>query len=724
MSRPRWHIDEIARGRVRGWAFDPAFPNDRPVLDIILDGRFAGQVLANQNRSDLRAAGIGDGYHGFEWRHPGLTGADAMQRIAVEWPRLGFWGRNTAVSAGTMGLRHFRSPQAYLSARRAALAPRAPSSAPTGVGISAGSLVARLLEPAATDALGPCRGKPISAYQSYVLHRFRMEPNFDPDLTAAEHLRFLRWYIQHYGSVRANLRIPLSEADMAILNTPVEGDANRIGAMTIFAEDFAARAGLEDADWIFSNAASLGIADGIETALVQDEAHRLTLFARHHPILRALDLSQTKIRRDIAELLEVLHPPASKISPRVEAAFLAVPNPKAVDIQIIGPFSKALGVGESCRRMASALAMTGFSLRTCDFSIDYPNEGLADIPFMLEEPGPATVNIFHLNLEEIPKVVAYWPDVFSGATNIAVPYLELSHPAPEQELGLALVHRVFAASEHIRTVIGNRLPIDVVGSAVELTDLPDRQAARQAALGAVCRPEHFVVLVSGDALSGLDRKNIIGAVRAFLAAFPDDPDCRLIIKTHSIRRASEARQQRIWDNLKELAADDPRIILLDKHLDVSAYRNLQAACDVYLTLHRAEGLGYHVLESMQLGIPCIVTDYSGTRDFSTVDTALRVDYRMVRVETWQYPFTRGEQKWAEPALEDAVYHLRALASSPDRGRAIGLRARQLIHEQYCLSAFSKRLKSLLEPIITAGSAGLENHRSAPPGEPGSNASEG
>ncbi len=93
MSRPRWHIDEIGRGRCARLAFDPAAPHERPVLDILFDGRLAGQALANQNRPDLRGAGIGDGFHGFEWRHPALTGENAAQRIAVEWPRLGFWAR-------------------------------------------------------------------------------------------------------------------------------------------------------------------------------------------------------------------------------------------------------------------------------------------------------------------------------------------------------------------------------------------------------------------------------------------------------------------------------------------------------------------------------------------------------------------------------------------------------------------------------------------------------
>ncbi len=208
-----------------------------------------------------------------------------------------------------------------------------------------------------------------------------------------------------------------------------------------------------------------------------------------------------------------------KTRPRIEAAALPVPNARMVDIQIIGPFSKALGVGESCRRMARALALTGHTLRTCDFSIDYPNEGLKDLPFTLEEPGPARINILHLNLEEIPKVIAYWPDVFSGANNIAVPYLELSHPAPEQELGLALVHRVFAATEHIRAVIGDRRPW-MWSQCGRTHRSADRAAARRAALGTLCGPEDFVVLVSGDALSGLDRKNITAPCGLSSPPFP------------------------------------------------------------------------------------------------------------------------------------------------------------------------------------------------------------
>jgi hypothetical protein len=36
-------------------------------LDIYVAGRPVGQVLANRYREDLRAAGLGNGHHGFEF---------------------------------------------------------------------------------------------------------------------------------------------------------------------------------------------------------------------------------------------------------------------------------------------------------------------------------------------------------------------------------------------------------------------------------------------------------------------------------------------------------------------------------------------------------------------------------------------------------------------------------------------------------------------------------
>lgn len=708
MGRVRGHLDEVDRGWVRGWAVNPAAPQQRLILDLFLDGRFAGQVLANQLRTDLRSAGIGDGYHGFEWRHPGLVGPDAAARVTLELPRLGFWRRGQAPASGTLGERVFANASDYLQALLARL-PDLPATRTIEPPPAALPVYARLLAPADPDPASLCKGEAISAYQSYILHRFRREPDFDTGFTSGEYRRFLRWYLHHYGAVRTNLRIPLSAGDVGFLNRETGDPSHRLEAMALFSDHFASQSGFEEVEWALYNARALGIDDCLANwsfrmpaigADTDDIAALVDGFARRHPILQQLDRSRPDVAAGLGRVVRMLCPAVPDVGcPRVETARLPTATAPGVDVQIIGPFSKALGVGESCRRMAKALLQTGLSVRTCDFTIDYPNESLKGLPFTLEAPGPAKVNVIHLNLEEIPKLVAYWPDVFTGATNIAVPYLELSGIAPEQRLGLALVDRVFAATQHIKTVIGGAVPVDVIGSALEPVTAPDRQSARETLLGADCKPSDFVVLVAGDALSGLDRKNLVGAIRAFLAAFPDSVDCKLVIKTHSVKRTQNDRQLRIWDDICEIAGADSRIVLMDRHLDTDEYRALQAACDVYLSLHRAEGLGYHVLECMQLGVPCIVTDYSGTRDFARPDTALRVGYTLVPVQVWEYPFTRGEMVWADPVISEAADHLRRLATDRPLGQGLSRRAKALVDSEFSIEALAGRLSRILQPIL-------------------------
>ena len=60
------HLDEVQRGLLRGWAFDPTAPDARISLVITVDGELIGRVLANRFRPHLHAAGDTDGRHGFE----------------------------------------------------------------------------------------------------------------------------------------------------------------------------------------------------------------------------------------------------------------------------------------------------------------------------------------------------------------------------------------------------------------------------------------------------------------------------------------------------------------------------------------------------------------------------------------------------------------------------------------------------------------------------------
>ena len=54
---------------------------------------------------------------------------------------------------------------------------------------------------------------------------------------------------------------------------------------------------------------------------------------------------------------------------------------------------------------------------------------------------------------------------------------------------------------------------------------------------------------------------------------------------------------------------------------------LFARADCYVSLHRSEGFGLTLAESMALGKPVIATGYSGNTDFMTPANSYLVDWR-------------------------------------------------------------------------------------------------
>ena len=119
---------------------------------------------------------------------------------------------------------------------------------------------------------------------------------------------------------------------------------------------------------------------------------------------------------------------------RVEVASLpAVHSEEIVDLQLIGPFEKASGLGQATRLSASVIAEIGsdpvpLTVNSVNFGLDNPApEGFSRVG-ELSGYKRAKINLIHLNAESIPLAYAYQPDVFSGAYNIGYFLLGAEHP--------------------------------------------------------------------------------------------------------------------------------------------------------------------------------------------------------------------------------------------------------------------------------------------------------
>lgn len=81
-------VDAIDQGRVFGWAFDPAEPQRRVAIRVILDGKTIAEAAADLDRPDLKRNGIGDGKHAFEIAlpEPAASRASDVVVVAVNGP--------------------------------------------------------------------------------------------------------------------------------------------------------------------------------------------------------------------------------------------------------------------------------------------------------------------------------------------------------------------------------------------------------------------------------------------------------------------------------------------------------------------------------------------------------------------------------------------------------------------------------------------------------------
>jgi len=193
----------------------------------------------------------------------------------------------------------------------------------------------------------------------------------------------------------------------------------------------------------------------------------------------------------------------------------------------------------------------------------------------------------------------------------------------------------------------------------------------------------FLLAMSFDPNSDVERKNPFGAVEAFRTAFVSNPDVRLVIKLNALKVNLPAVLAALA-RLREIAAADPRILLVERSLPYEELLSLYASCDAFVSLHRAEGLGLVPMEAMYLGKPVIATAWSGNMSYMSPCNACLVRHRLIPVEGGIPEFTRAylqmDTVWADPDLGEAAAWMRRLASDPALCREIGARAAADIRE--------------------------------------------
>jgi glycosyltransferase involved in cell wall biosynthesis len=262
--------------------------------------------------------------------------------------------------------------------------------------------------------------------------------------------------------------------------------------------------------------------------------------------------------------------------------------------------------------------------------------------------------------------------------------------------GFEVVDEVWVGSDHVRHAVAANAPVPVltIPQPISLADDATRCAPPSGL------PDGFRFLFAFDYLSVFARKNPLDTITAFTRAFSAGAGATLIVKALNPDHDPAHHEQ-----VRAAVAAHPDVHLIERRLSRSERDGLMNQADAYVSLHRAEGFGYTLAESMWLGKPVIATGYSGNIDFMTGENSYLVDHRLVPIGPGSEPYP-ADALWAQPDTDHAAHLMRHVFEHRDEARARGQRAASDIRASHGLEAAGRamraRLEALEEPLPAQG----------------------
>ena len=359
----------------------------------------------------------------------------------------------------------------------------------------------------------------------------------------------------------------------------------------------------------------------------------------------------------------------------------------------IGYVEASLGLGESLRGLVNSAAQAGvpFAIEPYNVNVETRVTG----PFReadYDRENAYAVSVIEMAVDQLPTVFeTLGPRLSSGSYTVLRTYWELPQAPLAWAPLLAPIDEIWAPNEFVAGAFRHIFdgPITIIPPCV---DVVPRETLPREALGLAAGRFHF--LFTFDYFSFPARKNPIGVVRAFRAAFPrGDEPVALVIKS----TGSQDQYPEIRAIIAKAASLDPRITVMDGTLTRDDIEALIAGCDAYVSLHRSEGFGLGMVEAMSFGRPVIGTDFSGSTDFLSARTGYPVPFTPRPVRRGEYVYSEG-QFWAEPDMEAAARAMRAVFEDRDEASRRAQVGRAFVLDRYSRENVGRKLAARLAEI--------------------------
>ena len=380
------------------------------------------------------------------------------------------------------------------------------------------------------------------------------------------------------------------------------------------------------------------------------------------------------------------------------------PRRLKVQVALTGNWASPTGRGEDIRGTAAALLAVGFKkFAIVDFDkrrfLASDGSALTDVTGI-----DCEVNVVHLNADtavddalrlnkmnvHATRTVGYWA-------------WELEFLPPYWRHAYSFFDEIWASTKFALAAFrkDRARPVKLVPMLV----LPGHEGGIRTSRTRFDLPkEAAVFLFMFDFKSYISRKNPAAVIAAFRTAFPRGSEkAYLLLKTCNGESAAADLRA-----LRAAAGGDPRIEIRDSILPRTTVTDLIKCADAFVSLHRSEGFGRGPAEAMALGIPVIVTDYSGTRDFASQRCALIVPYTLVKVAKGSYPGACG-QRWADPKIAVAAQRMKWVVRNRRKAKALGQRGKETILRIYEPKKVGQQIIRALQIAKSARDAAATGH---------------
>jgi glycosyltransferase involved in cell wall biosynthesis len=301
---------------------------------------------------------------------------------------------------------------------------------------------------------------------------------------------------------------------------------------------------------------------------------------------------------------------------------------------------------------------------------------------------------------------------------VAIWAWELNRFTGPWQANFDFVDEVWVGSRYTQDVVAHVSPIPVVRMpfAIEVSASKD---VKRAQFG--LPDDRFIFLYSFSTTSTAARKNPFGFIEAFKRAFgtpknsnTKDGDTKnaknkkaplLVLKAHHL----DSPDAKLLTPALREAVESVGGILFEENLSRQAMYDLLSTADCFVSLHRAEGFGLLIAESMALGKPVIATAYSGNMDYMTPTNSYGVPYSIRTIATEDHRYQPRLEaiyglgyEWADPDIDCAAALMTQVYENQDEARKVGQQAARDIGTYYNRNVIGQRILERFQAICRKG----------------------